>query len=488
MASRPPSFRDKGAKEEDFGLEAKATKPPFFLATPNLQPVTCHPDAMPTNGLLQRIGPAFIVGACIIGPGSVTLMSRTGALYGYSMLWLALLSGALMAGFIALFMHFGIHSPHTFLEQVRLKLGRWVAVLCGLSLASVNATFQFGNNLGVTAATSTMWEGAPKLLWPLFFTGLSVVFLFAFKNIYQFLEKLMTSFLILMALAFVLNLGWARPSLAGVARGAFVPSIPEGADWLTLGGLVATTFVIVAAFFQAYLVKAKGWSTADLNSGITDTVLAAIMYSGIGCVIMMTAAAVLYPDRSIDSATAMATQLEGAFGPYAKLIFCVGFWAAAFSSFVTNALVGGVLLNDGLGLGGQLNSLGTRIFATLVLLIGMGTAMAIIHSDSSVGMVAVERSGSEATKGAASESIAEPKEKGQIEIRAIALAQALSILAVPLGVIAMVVVLFDGSSMPGHPLSAAARGFVLLGAAVLLGIALMTALKVRPAVMDLFGS
>ncbi len=442
---------------------------------------------MPTNGLLKRIGPAFIVGACIIGPGSVTLMSRTGALYGYSMLWLALLSGALMAGFIALFMHFGIHSPHTFLEQVRLKLGRWFAVLCGLSLASVSATFQFGNNLGVTAATATIWEGAPKLLWPLFFTGLSVAFLFAFKNIYQLLEKLMTSFLVLMALAFVVNLGWARPSLGDAARGVFLPSIPEGADWLTLGGLVATTFVIVAAFFQAYLVKAKGWTTADLSSGITDTVLAAIMYTGIGCVIMMTAAAVLYPDRPIDSATAMASQLEGVFGPYAKLVFCVGLWAAAFSSFITNALVGGVLINDGLGLGGQLNSLPTRIFATLVLLIGMATAMTIIHSDSAVATVAVERSGGEVSEVDVPEPVAKPSGKGQIEIRAIALAQALSILAVPFGVIAMVVVLFDGSSMPGHPLSAASKAFVLLGAAVLLGIAFMTAFKVRPALIDFFG-
>lgn len=443
---------------------------------------------MPTNGLLQRIGPAFIVGACIIGPGSVTLLSRTGALYGYSMLWLALLSGALMAGFIALFMHFGIHSPHTFLEHVRLKLGRWFAVLCGLSLASVGATFQFGNNLGVTAAMSTLWEGAPRLLWPLFFTGLSVAFLFAFRNIYQLLEKLMTSFLVLMAFAFALNLGWARPSLSDVVRGTLVPTIPEGVDWLTLGGLVATTFVIVAAFFQAYLVRAKGWTAADLKSGITDTVLAAIMYTGIGCVIMMTAAAVLWPDRSIDSATEMASQLEGAFGPYAKLVFCMGFWAAAFSSFVTNALVGGVLLNDGLGFGGKLNSLPTRIFATLVLLIGMATAMAIIHSDRSVDTFTVERAASGARAADVPETIAKPEQKGQIEIRAIALAQALSILAVPLGVIAMVVVLFDGSSMPGHPLSVASKTFVLLGAVVLLGIALMTASKVRPALMDFFCS
>ena len=50
----------------------------------------------------QRIGPAFIVGACIIGPGSVTLMSTTGANYGYRMIWVSLLSGTLMAGFLAI--------------------------------------------------------------------------------------------------------------------------------------------------------------------------------------------------------------------------------------------------------------------------------------------------------------------------------------------------------------------------------------------------
>ena len=80
------------------------------------------------RGLLARIGPAFIVGACLIGPGSVTLMSRTGALYGYSMLWLAVLSGALMAGFIGLFMRFGIYSDETFLGLAAKKLGRPFAV------------------------------------------------------------------------------------------------------------------------------------------------------------------------------------------------------------------------------------------------------------------------------------------------------------------------------------------------------------------------
>ena len=191
----------------------------------------------------------------------------------------------------------------------------------------------------------------------------------------------MTFFLVFMVLAFVVNLLWAGPDWPAALKGAFIPRVPEGADWLTLGGLVATTFVMVAAFFQAYLVRAKGWKEEDLSSGVTDTVLASILYTAIGCVIMMTAAAVLYPGGSVDSAAGMAMQLEGVFGSHARIIFCIGFGTAAFSSFVTNALIGGVLVSDGLGLGGKVNSPSTKLIAAIILLIGMATAVAILQSE-----------------------------------------------------------------------------------------------------------
>ena len=49
---------------------------------------------MAIPNIMRRIGPAFIVGATVIGPGSVTLMSTTWAKYGYSLIWLSLCSAA----------------------------------------------------------------------------------------------------------------------------------------------------------------------------------------------------------------------------------------------------------------------------------------------------------------------------------------------------------------------------------------------------------
>ena len=444
---------------------------------------------MAQGGLLRRIGPAFIVGACIIGPGSVTLMSTTGANYGYGLLWLSLVSGVLMAGFLALFMRLGIYAEETFLGLTARMFGRWFAVLCGITLFSVDATFQFGNALGVTAGMQALWGGVSPYVWPVAFTAAAIVFLFAFQHIYRHIEKMMRFFLVLMFLAFLVNLVWAGPNLLAALRGAFVPTLPEDVDWVTVGGLIGTTFVIVAAFFQSYLVKAKGWREGDLRSGITDTVLASIIFTLIGGVIMMTAAAVLYPHEGRVDFVVMIRQLESVFGPYARLVFSVGFMSAAFSSFITNSLIGGVLLSDGLGLGGRIESRATRIFATLVLLIGMTTGLFIIHNEQQAE-AARQTQAAAVTVAPADATTAQPPGRSKpedLKVRAIRVGQAATMLAVPFGAIAMVAVLLNKRATGGRDLPWWAKVFVLLGAAVLLGIAVLMYVKIQPELYKVLG-
>ena len=526
---------------------------------------------MEKKRFLQRIGPAFIVGACVIGPGSVTLMSTTGANYGYSMVWLSLLAGVLMAGFLALFMRFGCYSDETFLDLTARKLGRWYAVLCGLTIFLVSAAFQFGNALGVTAGMEALCPKVSVYVWPIAFTAAAIVFMFGFKRIYVILEKTMMIFLVFMALAFLINLVWAlavKPdlpnSLLGIARGAFVPSLPEGVDWVIIGGLVGTTFCISAAFLQAYLVKAKGWTEKDLSSGITDTVMASAMLTMIGAMIMITAATVLYPIEGRISFEIMISSLEEVFGSNAKFIFSVGFWAAVFSSFIANSLTGGVLVNDGLGYGGKLDSMPTKVFASCVLLVGMTTSLFITHSAEQVKKAEAVATTIDADKGdsagksigytetlrqnarlaakkakyaatlrefaqqstkmaedaaqmaedaAEVDELAEnrarlaelaeyagkmsglaeqmaPTEKAKepdLKVAAILVGQASTLLAVPLGAIAMILVLLESTSTKGRPLRGWACVFVLFGALVLLGTAALMYVKIKPEVMNILG-
>ncbi|NBP89450.1 MAG: divalent metal cation transporter, partial [Planctomycetia bacterium] len=51
---------------------------------------------------VRSIGPAIIVAAVVCGPGSMLMSSKTGAIYGYRMIWLVVTAAALMWSMVAL--------------------------------------------------------------------------------------------------------------------------------------------------------------------------------------------------------------------------------------------------------------------------------------------------------------------------------------------------------------------------------------------------
>ncbi|MFP4058486.1 MAG: Nramp family divalent metal transporter [Candidatus Brocadiia bacterium] len=397
---------------------------------------------------LTRIGPAFVIAAVVLGPGSVTTMSKMGAEQGYAMLWLPVLAAALMAGFVTLFMRFGITSSKSFLQHCAAVWGRWFAVLAGLSMFYIATAFQFGNNIGVTTALTSLLAPAgageppvPEVVWPLAFNALALAFLFGFRRIYTVLERGMTTLVGVMLAAFLVNLFFARPSLGDAARG-LVPRLPEGLDWMVVAGLVATTFSIVGAIFQTYLVRARGWREGDYGKGVADAASGIGMLALLSLVVMATSATVLHPrGATIDTAGDMAAQLQTFLGSAARVVFCIGFGCAAFSSFLVNAMIGGTLLADGLGLSDDINSAAAKVGSALSLLVGMGVALMVLQVE------AVSHAD------------------------ALVAGQAGTLLAVPLAIAASLVVLLRPAGSGARPLGAGAKAFVVLGTAVLGAIA-----------------
>ena len=79
------------------------------------------------------------------------------------------------------------------------------------------------------------------------------------------------------------------------------------------------------------------------------------------------------------NASDVANQLRPAFGEKGKLIFCIGLFSAAYSSFIVNSMIGGFILSDGLGLGDTPNHKATRICTALVLIFGMVVSLAVTN-------------------------------------------------------------------------------------------------------------
>jgi Mn2+/Fe2+ NRAMP family transporter len=303
-----------------------------------------------------------------------------------------------MWSMVALSARLGVLLERTPLGELAYRLGRPVAAAVGLILFLVVVGFQVSNNIAIVAAIEPF---LPKQLtsgWaPLWLTPLLILFglnlfvlvvLYRFRNLYRPIERLLKTIVLVVILCFVGNLVLARPDPAAMLAG-LMPSAPAGgfAAMLTpratpevtvLQALVATTFSVAGAFFQAYSVRARGWTIADTRQGMIDSLVGAGVLAGVSIVLMSTAAAALHGTgvSSADLATIgdVAKQFEPLFGQYATLLFSVGVFAGGFGAFLVNALIGGNMLADGFGRGATMNDTGTRHATAAVLLIAMTIA------------------------------------------------------------------------------------------------------------------
>ncbi|NME06971.1 Nramp family divalent metal transporter [Psychrobacillus sp. BL-248-WT-3] len=319
------------------------------------------------RSIFHYIGPALITSALMIGPGSITLSSKIGAIYGSTLVWTLVLAIVLMVVYTEMSARIGLAAKSSFITVIKEKWGFPVGLLIGVGAFLVTASFQAGNAIGTGLAISVITDLNPNT-WIVVFTLISIALLFA-KHFYQFLEKLMLALVVVMLIAFVITVFLAKPSIGEIFNG-FIPALPEGSSGLIIA-LFATSFSIVGAVYQSYLVKEKGWGLQDTSIARRDSFLGIILLGIISFLIMITAATILKPQGLVvNDASEMGLALEPLFGSWSTVVFMLGLFGASFSSLMGNATIGGSLLADGVGVGNNLSNMKVKLFIILVILFG----------------------------------------------------------------------------------------------------------------------
>lgn len=338
----------------------------------------------------QRIGPGLITACVVIGPGSILTSSRVGANEQYSMLWVVAISVVFMMLYMTLGARLGVLASKPPGDLIREKAGNGLAVLVGCCAFFISAAFQSGNNIGVGAAFEAFIDNETLVaVLIVVFNALAISFMFVFKNLYRMLERVMMVFVAAMLICFAINLICLKPDVGAMFAGLIPSSGKSSGDKnveeliLSVLALVGTTFVITAGYYQAYLVRQKGWTEPELKSGLMDARIGSIIMFLITVMLMSTAAAGLYTGSpvALGNPVEVANSLETTFGPSAKIVFCCGLFSAAYSSFLVNSMIGGFILADSLNLGSKPEDKWPRLLTTAALLTGMIIALATIILD-----------------------------------------------------------------------------------------------------------
>lgn len=323
------------------------------------------------------IGPAILVTAAFIGPGTVITASLAGANFGYSLLWALLFSVIATIILQEMTGRLGIITRKGLGENIRTSfrnpLLRGIAMTLVISAIVIgNAAYQGGNISGASLGLTSMlpeFSVSGLSVWPVII-GV-IAFILLWSGHYHIIEGALITLVVLMSLAFLVTFALTKPDLSLLFSGLFIPSIPTGST-LTIIALIGTTVVPYNLFLHAASVAKKWSDPAHLRDARKDLYISIPLGGLISVAILSTAASAFFGHQlSIQNVADLSPALEPTFGVFAKNFMAIGLFSAGISSAVTAPLAAAFALSGVLDLNKDLDSRSFKIIWISILLIGV---------------------------------------------------------------------------------------------------------------------
>lgn len=323
---------------------------------------------------LREIGPGAVVAAAFIGPGTVTTATLAGAHYGYALLWALVFSVIATLVLQEMAARLGLVTGQGLGEAVRARFtGAARTLAVGLVLGAIvigNAAYETGNLLGAGLGMGGVLGGEARI-WALGFAAIASALLWTGR--YRIIERMLVAMVVVMSIVFLATAAVLAPSLGGIVRGLFVPSLPGGSAALFVAvGLIGTTVVPYNLFLHAVAVRERWSGPEDLPAARADATIAIVLGGMVSAAVVVTSAAALQQGAdTVASAGDMATQLEPLLGEWARVFFALGLMAAGLTSAITAPLAASYAAAGALGWDVNLRGRRMRAVWGIVILSGV---------------------------------------------------------------------------------------------------------------------
>jgi len=327
---------------------------------------------------LPQIGPAVLVTAAFIGPGTVITATMAGANYGFSLLWALVFSVGATIILQEMAARLGVVTQQGLGENIRLACNNPIVKIFAILLVVAaivvgNAAYQGGNISGASLGLNHVLGAGNWFLdmsiWPLAI-GL-IAFAVLASGSYQFIEKSLIALVAIMSIAFLASFLLIPFNASEFFSGLLIPNLPTGAT-LTVIALIGTTVVPYNLFLHSASASKKWQHPNQLGQARQDLYFAIPLGGLISIAIVSTAASAFFGQQvQINTAADIAPALQPIFGDYAGIFIAVGLFAAGISSAVTAPLAAAFALSGILNLNRQLNSFSFKLIWFSILFIGV---------------------------------------------------------------------------------------------------------------------
>ncbi|MCZ2146926.1 MAG: Nramp family divalent metal transporter [Bryobacterales bacterium] len=294
-------------------------------------------------------GPAYLVAVGYMDPGNWATDLEGGAIFGYQLLWVLVLSNAMAILLQTLSARLGIVTGRDLAQACRDSYPKPVAqalwLLCEVAIAACDLAEVLGAAIGLN-----LLFGLP-LLAGVLLTTLDTLLLLWFTRLgIRVMEAFVLSLIAVIAVCFLIEIALAKPSFSAMA-GGLVPRLDQRSLYVAIG-ILGATVMPHNLYLHSALVQTRriGKSEADKSAAcrfnLIDSVVALNGALFVNAAILILSAAVFFQQgievKEIQQAHLLLAPLLGTGA--ASVLFAVALLCSGQSSTLTGTLAGQIVM------------------------------------------------------------------------------------------------------------------------------------------------
>lgn len=300
--------------------------------------------------LLPFLGPAFIASIAYVDPGNFATNVQGGAQFGYELLWVILGSNMMAMLLQALSAKLGIATGKNLAEHCRERYPRGVVWSMWVLMELVAMATDLAEFLGAAVALNLLF-GLPLWIAGLLTAVITFVILSLERYGFRPLEAVITGFLAIIAISYVIEMFLGHLDWAAIGYNTFVPHFSNSESVLLGAGILGATVMPHAIFLHSALtqgrvvVKKPEQLRRLFRFEIVDVVIAMVIASSVNAAMLITAAAAFHNgNANVGTLEQAYKTLQPLLGPAAGIVFGVALLASGLSSSSVGTMAGQVIM------------------------------------------------------------------------------------------------------------------------------------------------
>ncbi|WP_016988351.1 Nramp family divalent metal transporter [Flavobacterium sp. ACAM 123] len=307
--------------------------------------------------ILAFFGPAYLISVGYMDPGNWATDLAGGSQFGYSLLWVLLMSNIMALLLQSLSARLGIVTQRDLAQASRETYSRFINYILYFLAEVAIAACDLAEVLGMAIGINLLF-GIPLIEGVLITVLDTFLLLFLINKGIRKMEAFIIALVMVIGVSFIFEMIFAQPNMGDILNG-LIPSMPNESALYIAIGIIGATVMPHNLYLHSSLVQTRKFDRTTegikqaLKYNFIDSTIALNLAFFVNAAILILAAATfykvgMYEVAEIQDAHKFLAPLLGT--KWAPILFAVALIAAGQSSTITGTLAGQIIMEGYLNL------------------------------------------------------------------------------------------------------------------------------------------